>query len=276
MVFSKKGGAEDKPMTILIPIILALVFLVAIIGFISGSELFTVEYWDEFGCWTTNGLKCGGGLAYYLPSSCVLTIEEEAVSNETLAEMLKDAWWMYHKNKCDYGAAFDETYLIYAFSVEEDYKIEDFLSYLINHNDGKEVDSIVYSDFNKIEEGSDTFTLCFDRIYSKTIESNELKKGEDYYILFFDDQGNDYGDKLVITENPDLSAGTIDTGITNTLNDISYLENQYMAAPEYDGKSRTAPWGLLVLLTMVGDSPSYDYTGMCYVYSPTILYNADY
>ena len=224
MAFSKKGGAEDKPLTILIPLIMALLFLVIVVGFFTTSDFLTVEYWDEVGCWATNGLACGGGVSSWLPTSCTLTIADEPINNETLTEMLKDTWWMYHQNECDYGWVGDEIALVYSFEVEENILINDLFQYMITHNDGKKVESITYSDLNKLEENSEEFTLCFDK-GSSTIASGEFVKNTPYYIMFFDDQGyQQRGDKIIISEKSSYLTPDEDSCIKYKLEGMTNVE----------------------------------------------------
>ena len=155
MAFSKKGGAEDKPLTILIPIIMGLLFLVIIVGFFANTEIFTVPYWEEVGCWATNSIACGGGAFAWLPTSCVLTIQEDPVDKVELTDMFKDTWWMYHQNECDYGSIKDELALVYSFKMKEDISIEDLFTYMTTYNDGEKVESIVNSDLNEIEKNTE-------------------------------------------------------------------------------------------------------------------------
>lgn len=237
MAFSKKGGAEDKPLTIMIPLILGLAFLVMIVLFFNTSEIFTVEYWEEVGCWATNNVACGGGFTKYLPSSCVLTMVDEPVDEAKFAEMLTDTWWMYGKNECDYTDYEAYTFLVYNFEVEKEIQVNDFFEYLTTHKDGEEAKSIVYSDLNELEENSPSYTLCFDIKFSDTIKSGKFIPNEEYFIMYYDAiSSNEFGDKIIITQRSDLDKDTLLSALGDTFNNLrNFMSSRFIAVYDYIG-----------------------------------------
>jgi len=60
-----------------------------------------------------------------------------------------------------------------------------------------------------LEKNTKANTLCFDKSNDENINNLYLKKGETYYIMYYDDQlPHDFdNDILLISSNPDFDAG---------------------------------------------------------------------
>lgn len=213
MHLSKKGqDSSTGAFWVVISLILGLAFLIMFIVILVNSQgvLINADFFQSFGCWLSNGIKGGGGAMTYFPTMCTLEVIEDPVTQDELIKYLKNTWWMYHKGKMDYGAAYDEVYPTYAFTPEEDIHIADFFVHLISYKNGKKTD-ITKSDYNYLEEDSPGLTLCFDSSEnSPTIQNWLLEKDETYYLIYYDDQelfGESLSDQVLISQSSNFDRG---------------------------------------------------------------------
>lgn len=212
--YNKKGAAPA--FDVIIYAVLGLVFLAMVIGIyvaLQGSIL-NQETFSQTGCWLTNTIKCNGGLFSGMPSLCLPETLEESVNTEKLADLTRDAWWMYKEGECDLGNAVDEVYSVYSFTPENDISLAEFFLYELSHNSNnpEKTVAIEKSNYAYLEANTKDHTLCFDKSeYGETnsLQGMYLEGGELYYMLFYDDQPpeNDGGDKILISQNPEYDAG---------------------------------------------------------------------
>lgn len=172
-----------------VEIVAVLIALVVISGItiVARAEVLGKEFPHEVACRIGNIVKCSGGLSSLVQSSCPFKTIEEPLDEEQLARLLTGTWWMYHAGTCDFGAAGDEVYLAYVFSVKEDIDLEKFLNEeLAAKKGGDEVD-ITKSDYTYLEENTAGQTICFDT-NDAGIGEGKLLAGKPYYLSYLDDQ----------------------------------------------------------------------------------------
>jgi hypothetical protein len=151
-----------------------------------------------------------------MPNLCAFETLEEPLDEEGLALVMRDTWWMYKEGTCDFGAAADDVYPVYAFEPKEDLSIATFLSNIISTSRTRPVDDIEKSDYNYFEANTEGQTLCFD-MESDGIEELTLEKDETYFIMYYDDQeliGQSYGDRILISTDPSFDKGWAENMIT--------------------------------------------------------------
>ncbi len=203
----KKGKMAIE--TLVSIIALCLVLVVFIIIFTSSKELFSSQALSSYACWATNGIKNGGSAFTLFPSACSMQIIDEPVDLERFVDLLRKAWWMYGRGEWEMGVAKDEVFTVYTITIKEDILLENFFTYLLTHNKGKEVKDPTYSDYNWFEEGSEGGqSLCFDAKSETIMADKKLEKGETYYILFFDDQlPYEVHDQVLISQDQNFDTG---------------------------------------------------------------------
>ncbi|MBS3072313.1 hypothetical protein J4477_00580 [Candidatus Pacearchaeota archaeon] len=135
--------------------------------------------------------------------------------------MVRRSWWMYLQGEDnDFGNAGDEVFPIYQFTPSEDINLGVYLAYALSHSNSALVTDISKSDYAYLEKNTKANTICFDKSSEDTINELYLKKGETYYIMYYDDQlPHDFdNDFLLISSNPDFDAGYWkDIGITSVV-----------------------------------------------------------
>ena len=258
MHFFKRGQETSGAFWVIISVVLGLSFLVIFIILMTQTQgsVLNVEFVEQYGCWLSNGIKGGGGLFTWFPTLCSFNIIEDPLTTKEFSRYIRNTWWMYHKGQNDYGAAYDEVYPVYAFTLEEDLPLEDYFQYILAHNNGKAVTDIVYSDYNYLEEHSPALTLCFDST-SPTIGNMVLEAEKPYYILYYDDQeliGESLYDQILITEDPGFDRNHFEQVLKTT-------------AIAYGGNLVTAGLGGTIL---VSTFQLFPVTEGCIVYGPEL------
>jgi len=210
-LFNKRGEAQG--FSVVIGMILGLVLIAFVIGLllVVRAEALNKETFQQTGCWLTNNVKCTGGILSDLPTLCLYDIVEEPADVDKVASLIRSTWWMYMRNGCDFGNAGDEAYPAYAFTPKEDIILKDFFNNITSENRGKETD-IEHSDYAYLEGETEGNTLCFDKKYGDSISESILEKGEEYYIIYYDDQfPHDQGDMIIISGDPEFTGGYANT-----------------------------------------------------------------
>ena len=213
LVKNKRGKLAPEQTVLLI---IAEVVILSITGIVLGAKgVFTADFFSQTSCWLTNTAKCGGGFFSHFPSACRFNVIEEPIVMEEFSTKLTDTWWMFKEGACDFGAAIDETYFVYAIVPQEDISLEEYFAYSIAYKDGVKTD-VTNSAYNYLEQNTGYQTLCFD-IESEGIPDKKLVKDEYYYIIFYDDQdliGDSDDDRILITTNENFEAENVDSLIT--------------------------------------------------------------
>ncbi|MBI5871762.1 hypothetical protein HZB88_01610 [archaeon] len=209
LAIKRKSG--KLPIETLISFIaLSFVFFIFILIFLYSKEALSSEALSSYACWATNGVKNGGAVFTFMPSACSRQTIDEPVDKEKFVRLLRRAWWMYGRNKWETGIAGDDVPLVYTVTMKEDLPLQDFFTYIYEHNKGRETKDITKSDYNYFEETTPKGqSLCFDA-KSESIGQRTLKKDKPYYILFYDDQeffGEDKTDMVLISEDPNFDRG---------------------------------------------------------------------
>ena len=201
---SKKG--VDPGFSVVVGMVLGLVLIAFVVSLvvISQTGFLNVDTASQIGCWMTNTVSCKGGILTEIGSLCFYEVMEEPGDMERFATSLRNTWWMYKENNCDFGNLGDEVYPSYSFTPDEDIALSDFFVYISSHNNGKETD-IAHSDYARFEENTEGPTLCFDK---ESFASQYLEEAETYYIMYYDDQvPHEDGDILLISGKPEFNAG---------------------------------------------------------------------
>ncbi|MBI5797619.1 hypothetical protein HZA98_01805 [Candidatus Woesearchaeota archaeon] len=203
MPWSKKGEA---PISVTTGVILAVIFLVVVLAIflVAKTSFLNTEQIQQTNCWASNSIKCNGGLFHAMPNLCDFNTVDN-VDTAKLAQIIRDAWWMYKQGSCDFGTAVSEFYPVYAFTPKEDINLQDFFQTIMSTNRGVEAD-LTHSDYNYLEQNTAQQSLCFDT-NDAGIKEYKLSKGKLYYILYYDDQQIQTGtkDKVLISSNPDFN-----------------------------------------------------------------------
>ncbi len=209
MLCLNKGKLSTRTLVELI--LLSAFLLIVVILFISVKTQFSPEFLKQYACWANNAMKATSSVfRYFLPEECPMQ-EKMDVTLEELASMIRSVWWMYGRGKWDlaWRGGVDGLYVHYIFYPKEDIKISDLVVYLKTHSNGEIVDvTDPESDWNYLQAGSVGTTLCIDK---KTI-GNELKKGERYFIIFYDSRGMVFDskeDRVAISKNINFGQGFI-------------------------------------------------------------------
>jgi len=273
MHFFKRGQETSGAFWVIISIVIGLSFLVIFIILMTQTQgsVLNVEFVEQYGCWLSNGIKGGGGALTWFPTLCSFNIIEDPLTEKEFSKYIRNTWWMYHKGQYDYGAAYDEVYPVYAFSLEEDMTLESYFQYILSHNNGKTVTDMVYSDYNYLEEDSPGLTICFDST-SPTIGNMVLEAEKPYYILYYDDQeliGKSYHDQILVTEDPGFDRNYFSNIIGQTALYIVAANinpglgvSTFIASKGYEEATGEFPFGL------------FPATGGCVVYGPEMAMEA--
>lgn len=203
----KKGSIDIQ---VVVGVILLLAALV-VIGIIIATAVFGVssDELKKFSCWASNGMKSSNFVfKEKLPSTCEINNIEEPVDIAGVAKLMTETWWMYGKGDWDFGWQ-DRERAVFYFEAAENIGFDALLSTLTSTKEGKHVDDIADSDYNYLAKGSNDPTICTGKALGDQGAVPTMKKGESYFIMFWDDasilgQGKEYGDKIVIAGKPQL------------------------------------------------------------------------
>jgi len=198
-------------------VVISSIFITARAGVLGEDSI------HRMGCWGSSQFKCSGGILSSVPISCPFKVIEDPLDQEQVAGVLTGTWWMYLEGTCDFGAAGDEVYPAYAFSVKEDIDLSTLLNKeLAAKWKGEDVD-IEKSDYTYLEENTVGQTLCFDT-NDAGIEEGKLLAGKPYYISYLDDQELfefklfEYKqDRILISSDPEFDRYTFQNQMITTV-----------------------------------------------------------
>lgn len=213
--YNKKGQSTQWDM--ILAAVIGLVFLALFVGIVIvlNSGVLTQESTTQTACWLTNSIKCSGGVFSAMPSLCNLDTvalpndpKDATLAEAKLASLVRETWWMYKENTCDFGNSADEVYPVYAFTSKEDISIPEYMGYTLTHNSAAGTNPVnaEKSDYAYLETNTAGQTICFDKSNKDSAIANlKLEGGKVYYIMYYDDQPiKQNGDKILITDNPDF------------------------------------------------------------------------
>jgi hypothetical protein len=212
---NKKGDAATTETPYVVLAIVLLVLGISIF-FVLKSAFWNDASMLEKVCYFSNNIKSGGAAFAFFPSMCSLEVipEGEPMTKKEFASLIRRAWWMYLQGEEDLGNVGDEVFPVYQFTPSEDILLKDYFEYILEYNSNsptKKASDISKTDYAYLERNTKDNSLCFDKISDDTsIQNFYLKKGNTYYIMFYDNQAphnNDWGDKILISSDPDFDAG---------------------------------------------------------------------
>jgi len=212
---NKKGDAATTETPFVVLTIVLLVLGISIFLILKSAFLNDVSM-RETVCYFSNNIKSGGAAFAFFPSMCSLEViqEGEPMTKKEFASLIRRAWWMYLQGEEDLGNAGDEVFPVYQFTPSEDILLKDYFEYILEYNSNsptKKASDISKTDYAYLERNTKDNSLCFDKISDDTsIQNYYLKKGNTYYIMFYDNQAphdDDWGDKILISSDPDFDAG---------------------------------------------------------------------
>ena len=205
---NKKGDAatSETPYVVLAVVLLVLglsIFLIVKSNFLNNTSA------RETMCYLSNNVRSGGGIFTFV-NLCSLEIVEDPVNLEQFSSLVRRSWWKYLQGEDnDFGNAGDEVFPVYQFTPSEDINLGLYFANALTHSNGILIEDISKSDYAYLEKNTKANTLCFDKSNDENINNLYLKKGETYYIMYYDDQlPHDFdNDILLISSNPDFDAG---------------------------------------------------------------------
>ncbi|RME54185.1 hypothetical protein D6777_04635 [Candidatus Woesearchaeota archaeon] len=216
--FKKKGVGLSQET--LVRIALLLFFLLAAVSIIIGfGKDFKVTSAKVYGCWAMNGVVASNYMfRRELPVACKGDVVKEPMNKAQLSKYLTDVWMMYGRGEWDFHVAKDDTVLVSAFTVSEDMDIKELFVTMLTSTNGKsmikdgkfDISKIEKSDYQYLQKGSPFQTLCIDKNIIPENSVAKLKKGNTYYLYFWDDiLDQKSGDKLFISSKNEFKSEEI-------------------------------------------------------------------
>lgn len=207
----KKGKIAIETLVRWILIIAFMVIMISILGI-------TIYNWgtsdiQPVARYIMNGARsvfARGKIGILLPSMAFEMEDVGKIDKAGLAEKLRTAWYMYGRGNFNLGQT-DSQEVVYAFTLNEEFSLQDLFTYLQTHNKGQEVraGTSLKTDYNYLQQGSEGQTICVDKhIAGLTARDFYFEKDKIHYIIFYDDSGiSEYGDKLLISRKPSVDGG---------------------------------------------------------------------